>query len=256
MKLFSILICCILLISCNSKPKKTWADIQREEQEYYGRKKAREDSVKKAKHDEIEKKLSKSDGGHILGDIVLGMSKKEYEIALKKFDKEVGRIDIDGTTFGVLRTYKCPVFKDGKLVKVALVAGYSSSVKLPDKGGNISDVVIHDPGKKIKNKVYNHLYAKYGAADSISKQKRPAEPSDFDYARWDYSFKIIEISEELATVSRGYGGTIEDYRHIYIIFSDPITFKRDEFVADSISKEQLRLQEEQKSKEKAYSKQL
>ena len=43
---------------------------------------------------------------------------------------------------------------------------------------------------------------------------------------------------------------------MYIIFSDPQTFKRDEFVTDSIRKEQLRLQMEKKAKEKAYSEQL
>lgn len=258
MKIICSIICCLVLFSCNSRPKKSWEEIQREEQEYYEKQKAQEDSVRKAKHNEIERKLSKTDCSRIIGDIVLGMSKKDFEIALQKFDKEVGRIDIEGTTFGVLRNaYKIsPVFKDGKLVKVALVAGYSSSMKLPSKGGDISEVEIRDPGKKIKNNIYRHLYAKYGDADSISKLKRPASVSDFDYARWEYSFKIIEISEELASVSHGYGGSIDDYRYVYIIFSDPQTFKRDEFVGDSIRKEHLKQQMEQKTKEKAYSEQL
>ncbi len=248
----------LIVYSCNSRPKKTWEEIQKEEEEYYEKLIAKEDSIKNAKHNEIEKKLSKTESGRILGDIVLGMSKKEFEIALQKFDKEVGRIDIDGTTFGVLRNaYNIsPVFKDGKLVKVALVAGYSSSIKLPSKGGDISDMEIRDPGKKIKNNIYRHLYAKYGDADSISKLNRTASATDFDYARWEYSFKIIEISEELASVSRGYSGSIDDYRHVYIIFSDPQTFKRNEYVADSIRNEQLRQQREQKAKEKAYSEQL
>lgn len=258
MKIICSIICCLVLFSCNNKPKKSSDEILHEAQENYEKQKAKEDSIRKAKHDEIEKKLSKTDNGRILGDIVLGMSKKEFEIALQKFDKEVGRIDIDGTRFGVLRNAykKSPVFKDGKLVKVALVAGYSSSMKLPSKDGDISDLEIRNPGTKIKNSIYRHLYAKYGDADSISKLQETASASDFDYARWEYSFKIIEISEELATVNRGYGGSINDYRYVYIIFSDPQTFKRDEFVTDSIRKEQLRLQMEKKAKEKAYSEQL
>ncbi|MBQ6378520.1 MAG: hypothetical protein IJJ56_06965 [Prevotella sp.] len=250
------IICCVTLFSCNSKPQKSWEELRQEEQEYYDRQKANEDSIKRAKHNEIEKKLSVTDGGHILGDIVLGMSKKEYELALQKFDKEVGRVDIEGQTFGVVRSYDYPVFKDGKLVKVALVSGYSTSMRLPDKNGSASDIEINDPGKKIKSNMYKHLYAKYGEADSISRNKEPTNVSNFDYARWEYSFKIIEIKEELSSVSQGYGGRIEDYRLIYIVYSDPKTFKRDEFVADSIMQERIRFQNEQKKKEKAYSEQL
>ena len=103
MKIICSIICCLVLFSCNNKPKKSSDEILHEAQENYEKQKAKEDSIRKAKHDEIEKKLSKTDNGRILGDIVLGMSKKEFEIALQKFDKEVGRIDIDGTRFGVLR---------------------------------------------------------------------------------------------------------------------------------------------------------
>lgn len=247
MRIACILLCCLVLFSCNNKPKKSFEEIQREEQEYNEKQKAKEDSVKKAKHAEIEKNLSKTDGGHIIGDIYLGMSKNDFEIAYKKFKDEVGQIDIDGTKFRMMRNESL-MFDEGKLVRFCFGTSYTRTMKLPSKGGSISDVKINDPGGKIKSNVYTHLYKKYGEADSISK--------DFDYVRWEYSFKIIEIADVLSTVSAGYGGETEDYHDLYIVFSDPITFKREEFVKDSIQNEQSRIKKEKYAKEKAYSEQL
>lgn len=235
------LLFCVMTTACNNAVQHDNGQKKKENQ--YELEKARKDSISKAKHDSIEQ-LSSTEGRHIFGDIYLGMSEREFEIAKNKFEKEVGSIDLCGLRFSILY-YQ---IKEDKLLALTIYATQSSSIKIPRESNSVSDIEIKHSLPHDMRDIYIHFSKKYGEADSI-------RGLDYDYARWNYSFKIIEISSELNRTTT-FGNNYNFIFDIKITYSDPSYLKRVEFERDSIKNEEEKLRQAKFAKQRDYSKQL
>ena len=201
MKKIFLAIVCLFLISCNNTSKNYSYDWEHEQEMRDSIKKAKEDSVilsKKLRRDSINMVMLKSDHRKVVGEIRLGQTSKEYNIALSNIWKSVGYagVKFDDT---VLRIDN-PKFFDGELYSVEMK--YTYLYKPYRRVYN--DTPKFNPTPFI-NPIISHFEDKYGESDYRNEywsEIRGHEEALNCNVCWKFPQKRISIINKAAQYSK------------------------------------------------------